>query len=150
MAQLKKAHDDTPWWARVSVLAVGVAIAFLVIVVLNFTDEVKEYADQNRANAIVACEQANAARQADINNLRGDIERLEGTAAAEQADIEGLQRSGVSDLRWINAHRRNLVGIERNIVQKEEAIRAKLKSIEPFAVAPGSPLKDCDRANPGS
>lgn len=150
MAKLKEAHSDTPWWATLSVLAVGFANAFLVIVVLDFTGEVKHYSEQNRANAITSCRQANVNRKADLRNLRGDIRRLRGTAAAEQADIAGLQRSGVSDPAWISAHGRNLVGIERNIVQKQNAIKDKLASIEPFAVAPGSPVKDCERTNPPS
>lgn len=150
MAELKKAHNETPWWARTAVLALFAAIAFGAIVTLDFTDEVKDYGRQNRANAILTCEQGNQNRVADIENLRGDIARLKGYVAAEQADIAGLQRSGVSDAAWINAHGRNLVGIERNIVQKQNAIKDKLASIEPFAVAPGSPVKDCERANPPS
>lgn len=150
MAELKKAHDGTPWWARTAVLALFAAIAFGALVTLDFTDEVKDYGRQNRADAIVTCEQGNQNRVADIENLRGDIARLRGTARAERADIAGLRAMGVTDLEWIGAHGENLVGIERNIVQKEKAIQRKLSSIEPYSLSPGSPFKDCEAANPVS
>lgn len=150
MAQLKKAHNETPWWARGAVLTLFAAVSFGVIVMLDFTDEVKRYGEQNRVNAIISCQRANENRAADIENLRGDIERLEGTARAERADIAGLRAMGVTDLEWIGAHGENLVGIERNIAQKEKAIQRKIASIEPFAAEPGSSQKDCEKANPVS
>ncbi len=151
MATLKKAHNETPWRTRGAVLTLFAAIAFGVIVMLDFTDEVKNYGEQHRADHILSCKQANENRAADIENLRGDIERLRGTARAERADIAGLRAMGVTDLEWIGAHGENLVGIERNIVQKEKAIQRKLSSIEPYySLSPGSPFKDCEAANPVS
>lgn len=148
MATLKKAHNDTPWYARLAVLALFAAVAFAVIVTLDFTNEVKGYGEQNRANAIISCQQANANRKADIQNLSGDIRRLRGTAKAERADLAGLRRSGVTDPEWLGAHQINLDGIERNIREKQHAIDRKIASIEPFSAREGTAFKDCQAANP--
>lgn len=52
MARMKRAHDETPWWARASVLAVGFALLMLAALVVRFTNEVKGYAEQNRASSL--------------------------------------------------------------------------------------------------
>ena len=148
MAELKKAHKETPWWARAAVLALFAAIGFGVIVMLNLANEVKGYSTQNRDNAVATCQQGNVNRKADLQNLRGDIKRLRGTAAAERADLAGLRRSGVTDPEWLGAHQTNLDGIVFNIGQKERAIRRKLASIEPYSAREGTAFKDCQAANP--
>lgn len=143
-----RVHRETPWWVRGAVLAVGAALAFLIYVVIDYTAEVKGYAEQNRQNAITTCQQGNESRTADVKNMKGEIKFLKATAEAERADIAGLLRAGVSDPVWIEAHGRKLVETNKRIVEIQDSIDAKIEAIEPYNKSPGSPVKDCNRANP--
>lgn len=148
MAQLKRAHDETPWWARLSVLIVGLVLAGLLIVVLDFTSRVKEAAEQNRVNSIVACYSANQGRQADIVDLTSDLVLLRASALELEADIAGLRVRVPEGTEWLAAKRASLEATRAAIALKRRSIDDQLAAVAEYAVRPGSPLKDCQKAFP--
>lgn len=148
MAELKRAHDETPWWVRLSVLLVGGILCVLMLTVLYFTNQVKEYEQQNRANSIAACERGNEARVADVRNLNADIERLNAHLASIVRDAVNLQRYLPAAQSWIDVKLTEARALKHAIEDKRLIARDKLAAVEPYAVSEGSPLADCERAYP--
>lgn len=148
MAELKRAHDEIPWWERIEVLLVGGILCVLVLTVLYFTNQVKEYEQQNRANSIAACERGNEARVADVRNLNADIERLNAHLASIVRDALNLQRYLPNAQSWIDVKLTEVRALKVAIEDKRAIAQEKIASIEPYAVRKGSPLVDCQRAYP--
>lgn len=146
--ELKKVHHETPWWVRLAVLAVGAVLAILIVVVGVYTNDVKGFSEQNRANAIAACERGNEARVGDIRNLRSDLTRLKQQRKAESADIAGLFRSPVQDPVWVAAHADARDAMTAGIVQKRFAIDETLDSIKGLTFPDKPAVIDCQSAYP--
>ena len=141
----RRASDNSR--TQFAILFLGAALAGLLITVVVLTLDVRNYTDQNRDNAIASCEQANESRQILVKNYRQEVVRLQLSRAAEWADIAELRRLGVSD-RALERHADNARGYTKNIAQKRRTIRDTLEAVADTAIEPGSPIKDCEQANP--
>ncbi len=142
MAAAKRLHEDTR--ARLSVLFVGLVLAGLLLVVLDFTSRVKEY----RESALEACYSSNQSRQADVVNLTSDLVLLKASALELHADIAGLSTRVPDDTEWLASKRASLEATRAAIALKRRSIDDQLAAVAEYAVRPGSPLKDCQKAFP--
>lgn len=165
----RRKHDDTPWWVRGAVLAVGAGLMALLVVTLVLSNnaknasedaqhavaEVSRLTEQNRTNAIATCEAGNVSRQASVRGQRADVKNLLADIDGIQADIDGLERFGIgneggqdSDLDWVSSKYEQIEDKREAVRSKREAINGQLDSIASVAVAPNSPIKNCEAANP--
>lgn len=142
MAAAKRLHEDTR--ARLSVLFVGLVLAGLLLVVLDFTSRVKEY----RESALEACYSSNQSRQADVVNLTSDLVLLKASALELHADIAGLSTWVPDGTEWLASKRASLKATRAAIALKRHSIDDQLAAVAEYAVRPGSPLKDCQKAFP--
>lgn len=150
MAELKKAHEEAPWWVRLSVLLVGGVLVGLLLVVMWNTNEVKTFEEQNRTNAITACERGNEARVATVGNLKNDIHRLDAQLASTVRDALNIQKFLPNSSAWVDSKLREARALREGIEFKQKTINDTLASMDEYAVRKGSPIIDCDKAYPKS
>lgn len=148
MAQLKRTHEETPRWARLSVGFLDLVLLGLVVTVVVFTNTVKGYAEQNRNSAVAACLRTNEDRVANVRNLANDIYRLRAQVKEIDADIAGIKKYLPQASTWLLAKRQSRAAQLAGIHFKREVIRDKLAAVAASAVRPGSPVVDCERAYP--
>lgn len=144
----RRSSDRAAGRTTFAIFFLGASLALLLVVVLAFTNRVKDYEAQNRANSIAACIRGNETRVADVKDLRGDVARLRAQVKAEDADIAGLLRSPVQDARWVAAHADTKDALTRGISQKQKAVRDKLAAVEELADGEDPAVVDCERAYP--
>ena len=148
MAEVKRTHEETPRRARIAVAGLGLALLGLVVVVVVFTNTVKGYAEQNRANSLAACLRMNVERLATVRDLSNDVARLRAQVLEIDADIEGIRAYLPGATGWLLAKRQSRVAQLRGIEFKRQVIHDKIRAVAPFAVRPGSPVVDCEKAPP--
>ena len=148
MNELKRTHRETPDWARWSVAGLGLTLLGLIVVVGVFTNTVKGYAEQNRASSLAACLRTNEDRVANVRDLANDVARLRAQVLEIDADIEGIRTYLPGATGWLLAKRQSRAAQLRGIEFKRQVIRDKIRAVAPFAVRPGSPVVDCEKAYP--
>ena len=148
MNELKRTHRETPDWARWSVAGLGLTLLGLIVVVGVFTNTVKGYAEQNRASSLAACLRTNEDRVANVRDLANDVARLRAQVLEIDADIEGIRTYLPGATGWLLAKRQSRVAQLRGVEFKRQVIHDKIRAVAPFAVRPGSPVVDCEKAYP--
>ena len=148
MDQLKRTHHETLRWARWSVAGLGLVLLGLVATVVVFTNTVKGYAEHHRADSLAACLRMNDERLATVRDLSNDVARLRAQVLEIDADIKDIRTYLPGATGWLLAKRQSRAAQLRGVEFKRQVIHDKIRAVAPFAVRPGSPVVDCEKAFP--